>query len=253
MDGGRPLHANHLTNAVVIGARRGLGRALADHILALNPHNHVLTTSRHESWSAQSESQPRERRVRLDVTRERDFKALTQALEGWHQPNCILYAAGLLHADGLQPERRWTHLCQANMMRVFAVNTFGAGLALRYLADHFKRREPAVFAAISARVGSIGDNRLGGWYSYRASKAALNMLVKTASLEAGRSHPQLVCVALHPGTVTTDLSAPFTKRANPAKLFTPEQSAQKLISVLQSLTPEASGQCFAWDGQAIPW
>ncbi|MEE2789573.1 MAG: SDR family NAD(P)-dependent oxidoreductase [Myxococcota bacterium] len=252
MESWTPLSTEGETRAIVIGARRGLGRALADHILRLNPLNRVLATSRDPAW-ASAAVDPRETRACLDVTNEADFEALAARVPAWSTPNCILYAAGVLHDGPVQPERRWTHLSQGNMGHIFSVNTFGVGLTLRYLVEGLPRREPGVFGAISARVGSIGDNRLGGWYSYRASKAALNMLIKTASLEAARSHPQLICVALHPGTVTTNLSAPFTKRADPAKLFSPEYSASRLVAVIQGLSPAESGQCFAWDGQVIPW
>jgi NAD(P)-dependent dehydrogenase (short-subunit alcohol dehydrogenase family) len=109
-----------------------------------------------------------------------------------------------------------------------------------------------VFAAISARVGSISDNRLGGWYSYRASKAALNMLLKTAAIELGRTRKELVVLGLHPGTVDTGLSKPFQSNVSEGKLFTPEQSARYLLEVIDGVTPEHSGSVLAWDAQTVP-
>ena len=109
-----------------------------------------------------------------------------------------------------------------------------------------------MFAAISARVGSISDNRLGGWYSYRASKAALNMLLKTAAIELGRTRKELVVLGLHPGTVDTGLSKPFQSNVSEGKLFTPEQSAQYLLEVIDGVTPEHSGSVLAWDAQTVP-
>jgi NAD(P)-dependent dehydrogenase (short-subunit alcohol dehydrogenase family) len=114
------------------------------------------------------------------------------------------------------------------------------------------RDRRAVFAALSARVGSIGDNRLGGWHSYRASKAALNMILRNLAVELGRTHPQAVVAGLHPGTVDTGLSAPFQRGVKPEKLFTADHSAERLLTVLERLTPADSGGVFAWDGQRIP-
>jgi NAD(P)-dependent dehydrogenase (short-subunit alcohol dehydrogenase family) len=114
------------------------------------------------------------------------------------------------------------------------------------------REQRAVFAALSARVGSISDNRLGGWHSYRASKAALNMLLRNLAVELGRSHPQAVVAGLHPGTVDTGLSRPFQKGVADGKLFAPAYSAERLLAVLDGLTPADSGGVFAWDGARIP-
>ena len=114
------------------------------------------------------------------------------------------------------------------------------------------RDRRAVFTALSARVGSIGDNRLGGWHSYRASKAALNMILRNLAVELGRTHPQAVVAGLHPGTVDTGLSAPFQKGVKPEKLFTADHSAERLLAVVDGLTPADSGGVYAWDGARIP-
>ena len=165
----------------------------------------------------------------------------------------VIYVPDFLHGANFQPERRWAHLDPETMAQVFAVNTFGVALCIKHCLSLLPKRSPAWFASISARVGSIGDNRLGGWYSYRASKAAQNMLIKTAAIEAGRLRPELACVALHPGTVDTDLSKPFSARVAPHKLFTPKDSAAKLCRVLSGLTGKETGRFYAWDGSPVDW
>jgi NAD(P)-dependent dehydrogenase (short-subunit alcohol dehydrogenase family) len=139
------------------------------------------------------------------------------------------------------------------MAGLFAINAAGPALVAKHLLPLTPRSGPSLFAVLSARVGSIGDNHLGGWYAYRASKAALNMLVRTLAIEHVRTRPLGVCVALHPGTVDTRLSAPFQSGVPDGKLFTSDAAATALLTVMDGLGPEASGGFFAWDGSAIPW
>ena len=141
----------------------------------------------------------------------------------------------------------------ASLAAVMAVNAIGPALVAKHLLPLTPRDRPSLFAALSARVGSIGDNHLGGWHAYRASKAALNMLIRTLAIEHARSRPLGVCVALHPGTVDTPLSAPFQAGVAPAKLFTADRSAAALLSVMDGLGPTDTGGFFAWDGAPIPW
>ena len=140
----------------------------------------------------------------------------------------------------------------SRLARIFAVNTIGPALVLKHFAPLLPRTGRSVIALLSARVGSISDNRLGGWYGYRASKAALNQLVRTASIEVARSRRDAVIVGLHPGTVETPLSAPFRGNVSPGKLFTPRVSAAHLLTAIEGLTPADSGKCFAWDGSEVP-
>ena len=137
------------------------------------------------------------------------------------------------------------------MANSFAVNAIGPALALKYFVPLMPRNRRVVLACLSARVGSISDNRRGGWYSYRASKAALNQVVRTAAIEIARTHRQAVCVGLHPSTVATDLSAPFCARVPDETLFTPAFAAENMLAVLDALSPKHSGGIFAWDGSAI--
>ena len=166
-------------------------------------------------------------------------------------PTLIVVATGVLH-DGLQPERSFRQLDAEHLLRDYRVNAMGPALAAKHLLPLMPRDRRAVFAALSARVGSIADNRLGGWHAYRASKAALNMILRNLSVEMARSHPQAVIAGLHPGTVATDLSAPFQKGVAEGKLFTADYSAERLLSVLSNLTPADSGGVFAWDGVRVP-
>ena len=148
------------------------------------------------------------------------------------------------------PEKRLGQLHYAQMEATFRTNTFGPALVLAHFAPLLPKQGRGLLAVLSAKVGSIGDNRLGGWYSYRASKAALNMLLKTASIEVARTHPQAVLVALHPGTVDSALSAPF----NGAEIGRPAQdAAADLLRVLDGLSPQASGGFYAYSGAPLPW
>ncbi len=157
----------------------------------------------------------------------------------------------MLHDGDRRPERSLRELDADWMARNFAVNAIGPALVVKHAVSRLPRDRRSVVAALSARVGSISDNRIGGWYGYRASKAALNMLVRTAAIEVARSRSKALVVALHPGTVDTPLSAPFQGGVSPDTLFAPDRSAMAMLAVLDGLEPSASGRIFAWDGQEI--
>ena len=161
----------------------------------------------------------------------------------------VINAAGLLHNDSLMPEKRLADLDAARMQSVFQANTIGPALILRHFVP-LLAGERAILAMLSAKVGSIGDNRLGGWYSYRASKAALNMLVKTAAIEVARTRPDNVLVALHPGTVSSRLSQPFGGELHGRP---PLAAAADMLHVIDTLTPADSGAFRAYDGARLPW
>ena len=163
----------------------------------------------------------------------------------------VIDATGVLHGNGYLPEKSWAQLEPAQMAQVFAVNAIGPALLMKHFLPLLPRQGKAVFATLSAKVGSIGDNRLGGWYTYRASKAALNQLVHTAAIELARRHPAAICVALHPGTVHSALSAPFAKTGLDVRQ--PEEAAQRLLAVLNDLQASDSRGFFNHDGAALPW
>ncbi len=166
----------------------------------------------------------------------------------------VFVATGMLHdGAGLQPEKTWRALDPEHLRRSFDINCIGPGLAAKHLLPLLRRDGKAVFAALSARVGSIADNQLGGCYGYRASKAALNMMIRTLAIELARRNPAAACVGLHPGTVDTDLSRPFQRGVPADRLFSAEQAADHLLTVIDGLTAQASGRLFAWDGSEIPF
>ncbi|MEE4295600.1 MAG: SDR family NAD(P)-dependent oxidoreductase [Wenzhouxiangella sp.] len=247
--------------ALIIGASRGIGLALAREVLTRSSDGTVILASR--SALASDELSPlvaqyegRLTRMTMDVTDQASVADTARRLDELSvRPALVLNAAGLLHdADQrLRPEKRLEDLDAEAMQRVFAVNSIGTALCLRYFLPLMADEGKAVFASISARVGSIGDNRLGGWYSYRASKAALNQLIKTGSIEARRRFENVILTALHPGTTDTALSAPFQANVPEGKLFTPQFVAQQLLQVIDGLSIKDSGGFFAWDGERIPW
>jgi NAD(P)-dependent dehydrogenase (short-subunit alcohol dehydrogenase family) len=163
----------------------------------------------------------------------------------------VIDATGFLHDGAFQPEKSLRQLDPAHLARSFALNATGPALLMKHFLPLLARNERAVFATLSARVGSISDNRLGGWYAYRASKAALNQLVRTAAVEIARTRPQAICVALHPGTVDTGLSGPFAK--NGLDVQTPAESAGKLLAVIAGLTTERTGTLIDQNGTTIPF
>ena len=166
----------------------------------------------------------------------------------------VFVATGILHdGDTLQPEKTWRSLDPAALRRSFDINCIGPTLVAKHLLPLLRRDRKAVFAALSARVGSIADNQLGGWYGYRASKAALNMTIRTLAIELARRNPSAVCVGLHPGTVDSELSRPFQRGVPADRLFSPERAAAQLLAVIDDLTPQSSGRLFAWDGSEIPF
>ena len=166
-------------------------------------------------------------------------------------PDRVIVATGLLHADGRGPEKSMKDIDATWMSRNFAVNTIGPALVAKHFIPLMPRKAPALFAAIGARVGSISDNRLGGWYGYRAAKAALHMTIRNIAIEWSRRNDQAVAVALHPGTVDTALSKPFQGNVAQGKLFDADMSAGMMLDVLEGLSPADSGGIFAFDGSAI--
>ena len=163
----------------------------------------------------------------------------------------VIVANGILHEAEIMPEKSLGDLSAEKFQRIYEVNTITPALIAKHFLPKLNREQFSIFATLSARVGSISDNRLGGWYAYRASKAALNMVIKNLSIEAVRRNKKAIIVGLHPGTVDSNLSKPFQRNVADGKLFTPEYSAAKLLTVIENLTPEQTGKCFAWDSEEI--
>ena len=218
---------------VLVGASGGIGRALAD------------------AAEARGADVIRLSRPAIDWADEATFASAAEAAgEGLTH---VIVAAGLLHNATHQPERDWKQLSAEWMLENFRVNSVIPALAAKHFLPRLSKGRQSIFAALTARVGSIADNRLGGWHSYRASKAATNQLVRTLAIELRRKNPSAVAVALHPGTVDTGMSRPFQRNVRPEKLFTPAVSAAHLWRVIDGLGPDDSGSFRAWDGQPIPW
>jgi NAD(P)-dependent dehydrogenase (short-subunit alcohol dehydrogenase family) len=234
--------------AVVVGATGGLGSALLAELGRDSRYGRLFGLSRTPSSTSGG---PVELGY-VDVTDEASIEAAAAQARTLGTVRLVIVASGLLHDGAARPERQWEELRPETLMQLFAVNAIGPALVAKHFLPLLPRHGRSVFASISARVGSIEDNRLGGWYSYRASKAALNMLLKTFSIELNRRSPSAICVGLHPGTVDTALSKPFQGRVAPGKLFSPTQSAAHLLRVIDQLTPADSGAVFAWDGSRIP-
>jgi NAD(P)-dependent dehydrogenase (short-subunit alcohol dehydrogenase family) len=234
--------------AVVIGASGGIGSALVAQLAGDPGFASVLACSRQTI----ADEDQRIVRARVDVTDEESIAAAAEQARALGEVRLVMVASGLLHGDGVRPEKHWGELDGATLTRVFAVNSIGPALVGKHFLPLLPRQGRSVFAAISARVGSIEDNRLGGWYAYRASKAALNMLLRNFAIELKRRAPEAVCIGLHPGTVDTPLSRPFHGGVAPAKLFSPEVSAAHLLRVIDQVDAAESGRVFAWDGSPIP-
>lgn len=233
--------------AIVIGASGGIGGAFID---ALNEADQV---SKIYALSRQGKSHPSEKvdNLTLDLTSEKSLKAAAESLCETDPFDLIIIATGLLQGDGISPEKSIRDLSYEGLEKSFLVNTIGPAMTARYFLPLLREDRKSVFTALSARVGSISDNRIGGWYAYRASKAALNMILKTLSIEHARRHKQAIILGLHPGTVDTDLSKPFQGNVPEDKLFTPEYSIEKLLSVIDQVSPQDSGKLFDWAGKEI--
>ena len=235
-------------NVVVAGATGGIGSALVAALLADSRVGQVTTLSRKPVQLSDS----RLHSHIVDYADESSIEAAGAAVNG--PIDLVIVAIGILHRHpDIRPEKRLADLDSQAMSEVLHVNTVTPALLAKHFLPRLRRDTKSAFAAISARVGSISDNRLGGWVSYRASKAALNMTLRTFAIEQARSHPEAVVVALHPGTTDTALSRPFQRNVPEGKLFTPDFVATRLLAVLDGLSPQDSGGFFAWDGGRIEY
>ena len=232
--------------AVVFGSSGGIGRALAEGLIASGRYRSVYAVSRSGLEIEGTLNR------QAEFTDEAQLAALAAEIGSAGQVGLCLVASGLLSADGVQPEKTYRALSAEAFARVFAANTIAPALIAKHVLPLMPKAERSVFAALSARVGSISDNRLGGWHAYRASKAALNMLIRNYALEQARRAPGNICIGLHPGTVDTGLSAPFQSNVPGEKLFSPEQSAGHLLEVIDRLASEDSGKCFDWAVKEVP-
>ncbi len=226
-----------MTAALVVGSTGGIGAALIEALRDDDRYAEVIGLGRTTTPA-------------IDLLDETSITKAVAALAG-RDLRLVVDATGFLHDARFSPEKSWRQVNAAHMAHAFAVNAIGPALLMKHVLQALPRQDRVVFATLSARVGSIADNRLGGWYSYRASKAALNQLVRCAAIELARVNKDAVCVAIHPGTVDTGLSGPFAK--NGLDVQTPAESARKILGVLGGLAAAQSGGFFDQNGVVIPF
>jgi NAD(P)-dependent dehydrogenase (short-subunit alcohol dehydrogenase family) len=235
--------------AVVVGASGAIGGALMRDLQAQACFSRVMGFSRSGARPAHVAS---EDFGTLDICSEADIAAAASLVSATGLPlRLLINASGFLHGEGWLPEKTWRQIDASHMAKSFAVNTIGPALLVKHFLPLLPRQGKAVFATLSARVGSIGDNHLGGWYSYRASKAALNQVVRTAAVELARRQRESLCVALHPGTVSSRMSEAFRKDGLDVRQ--PEVAASDLLAVMDRLQAADSGGFFDYRGEALPW
>lgn len=232
------MNINSSHAAVIIGSGGGIGKALKKELLSEYHYNQVLCFSKSND-------------TLLDVTSEYEISKATDELKKNNiKVSLLVNAVGFLHDNSLFPEKKISDIDNKYLLNSFKINCIGHALIIKYFSPLFVEKEKALLTCLSARVGSISDNYLGGWFGYRSSKAALNQIVKSASIELNRKKPNLILASIHPGTVYTKLSKPYTKQNN---CFTPEESAKKILKTMFSLTKDDSGKFLDYNGNVIPY
>lgn len=232
---------------IIIGSSGGIGKSFVDYYALQDSSNSIYSLSR----TKDDEISDNVTHISIDIEDEESISDAAKQCKQAGSFDKIIVCTGLLHSGTLKPEKSLRDLNRESLLKVLSVNTIGPTLIGKYFIPLLKKDSPSILSFLSARVGSISDNRIGGWYSYRASKAALNMIIKTLSIEVARNNKNAMIIGLHPGTVDTNLSKPFQGNVSNDKLFTPEYSISKMVEVMNNLSPDDSGNCFAWDGKRI--
>ena len=233
-------------NVAIIGASGAIGNAFVEHYSDDQSVNKVFAFSRKK----QSYENKKVQSFELDIENQNSIQDAAEKIKE-NRLNHIIVATGILHSKSFGPEKSIKDINHESMTKVMSVNTIGPSLVGRYFIPLLTKDTKSVLAFLSARVGSISDNKLGGWYSYRASKTALNQIIKNFSIELKRTNPEAVVLGLQPGTVDSNLSEPFKKNVAKGKLFSPEQSMELLLGVIEKVTIEDSGNLVAYDGEII--
>ena len=232
----------------IIGSSGAIGNAVAEILLDDDGIETIYKFSRNDP----KENSDRVKNLFLDIEDEESIKNCIKNLPENIKFDLIFVATGILHNNNdIFPEKSIKDINQSKLEKVLLVNTIGPTLVGKYFIPHLRKDSKSIFAFLSARVGSISDNKLGGWYSYRASKTALNQIIKNFSIEVRRSNPNAIFIGLQPGTVKSFLSKPFEKNVRSENLFTPEYSASKMLEVIDNLNLEDTGKVYAWDGEEI--
>jgi len=230
--------------ALVVGAG-GIGRQIAEDLASKENNLEVILCGRKNVFKNFWE---------LDIENENSLKDFKDKLsKSKLNLRLVLNATGRLHSEKLNPEKRLQHINKENLIESFSINAFAPILLAKTIEEFINKELEFNFASISARVGSITDNKTGGWYAYRAAKSAQNQLFKSLSIEWARKYPKAIITLLHPGTVNTNLSKPFHKFVPKDKLFSPQKTSNYMIDILSHQKPTDSGKFIAWDGKEIPW
>ncbi|WP_269617021.1 SDR family NAD(P)-dependent oxidoreductase [Prochlorococcus marinus] len=230
--------------ALIIGAG-DIGRCIYDYLTAESPNLNVVVCTRNLTNNKE---------IYLDLENDHSFASFENKISLFKKPlRLVINTSGFLHSNRVKPEKRLSHINRSNIIKNFSINAIAPIMIAKSIEKFIRPELPFSYASLSARVGSIGDNRLGGWYSYRASKAAQNQFLKTLSIEWSRKFPLSIVSILHPGTCDTKLSKPFQAGVPKNKLFSPSQSSEYLINIISEQKPSDSGKFLAWDKNIIPW
>jgi len=238
---------NSLKNIAITGGSGAIGQAFARKLSKFSSVETINVFSR----SDENYSSEKIFNHSINYRNENDLLEAANISSNKSTLDLVIVANGILHNENIFPEKKINDISEEKFNEVFFINTILPSMIAKYFIPKLSQKTPSVFAFLSARVGSISDNRLGGWYAYRASKAALNMIIKSLSIEVGRKNKNAIFVGLHPGTVNSNLSKPFQSNVPEKKLFTPDQSVNYLMEVLLKLKIEDTGKIFAWDGSEI--
>ncbi len=236
-----------MNNIAVVGSSGTIGSAFVRKLSEFYPKAQISGFSRNKQTSDIANAKFYE----LDYTSEESIANSAEIAAENAPLDLVIVATGILHNSEIMPEKSMRELSATKFQQVLYANTIFPALVAKHFLPKLAKDRRAVFAALSARVGSISDNQLGGWYSYRTSKAALNMIIKNLSIEMKMRYKQAIIVGLHPGTVDSRLSKPFQANVPAGKLFTADYAVAKMLEVINTLTPENSGKCYAWDGKEI--
>ena len=242
--------------ALIVGGGRGIGLGFVRQLLARKDLSRIYATYRQLESATEllAITNDRLQCMQMDITDESQIAATIAKIQAETATlHYIINSVGILHEGEIQPEKSLRQINADRLLRYFQVNSIGAMLLFKYIQPLLKHEHRSIVATISAKVGSIGDNQSGGWYGYRASKAALNMFIKTTSIEYKRTCSSAIVVALHPGTTDTQLSLPFQRNVPPDKLFSVDRTVAQLLAVIDRLESTDSGEFFAWDGSKLPW
>ncbi len=234
-------------NVAIIGANGSIGSSLVENISQDKNYKNIYAFAR-------SEPETKVANVRynlIDYTEESKISFAADITDSTGPLDLVIVTIGMLHSEGIKPEKNLQSLMASNLEHVLHTNTIIPAIVAKYFLPKLSKHSRSVFVALSARVGSIGDNKLGGWYSYRMSKTALNMFIKTAAIEYKRTHTHSIIVGIHPGTVDSELSKPYQNNVPQNQVFSPEYSAGKIADVIGKLDLEDTGKILAWDGLII--